>query len=260
MVRLITKTPKRFFAFGCSFTAYQWATWPEIVADSLGVEYHNLGMPGAGNELMFNRLMQADTLYDLNEDDLVMVCWTNICREDRFANGGWIAPGNIYSQREYSEEFVNRYYADPASAGLHDFAYIKAARTLLTARNCQWHFLQMLDISRFHDQWTSEESDLGNLRDLFSTEAGNMLPSFYQLLWDDDIEKKHRVERERYGRFDGHPSPAEHLEYLRNVFEHDWDTGTLARVQALQDEYHQQRLSGLNEFRHLAMPSKNDII
>lgn len=260
-MKLINKQPRRFFAFGCSFTSYQWTTWPEIIAEDLGIdEYHNLGIPGAGNELMFNRLMQADTLFKLDEQDLVMICWTNICREDRYVGGNWIAPGNIYSQKEYSDEFVSRYYHDPVSVALHDFAYIKASRFLLEQRGCQWHFMQMLDLVKFHDQWTSDASDLGNLGTIFATESMHILPSFYEVIWGENIEDRHAIEQQLYGKFDGHPSPSEHMQYLSKVFEHDWRAETLARVKLLEDEYHNSRLNNTGVFSHLRQPNHNDIL
>jgi hypothetical protein len=138
MNHLITHPIKRFFSIGCSFTSYSWTTWPEILAEDLGIEnFYNLGRCGAGNEFMFNRLMQVDQVYDLNENDLVIICWTNICREDRFL-GKWITPGNIYSQDEYNDEFVKKYYFSPELVLLHDFAFIKASRSLLEHKKVQW--------------------------------------------------------------------------------------------------------------------------
>lgn len=255
-LRLIDRTPRRLFAFGCSFTRYGWTTWPDIVSSDLGIDfYYNLGLPGAGNELIFNRLMQVDGRYALGLDDLVMLCWTNTCREDRFVNGGWISPGNIYSQKEYPRQFVERYYSDPASVSLHDYAFIHASRSLLELRGCQFHFMQMLDLLTFHDQWTSDRS--GSCNDLLRSEVADMAPSFYDVLWDNDIEARHAKEHEKYGYFDGHPSPAEHLFYLQQVFDHEWKQETIDAIAALEDEHHRARISGKNEFNRLryALPT-----
>ena len=102
--------------FGCSFTKYSWGTWANILAKELEpVEYINLGKSGAGNQYIFNMLMQADAVYDFTHEDLVVVQWTNVCREDRYIpqkkdSGPWVTPGNIYSQEEYDTNFVMNYF------------------------------------------------------------------------------------------------------------------------------------------------------
>lgn len=226
MPKLIKNQPKRFFAFGCSFTRYCWTTWPEIIAEDLGIEYYNFGAPSAGNEFMFNRLMQVDAHFNLNEDDLVIICWTNTFREDRYANKRWIIPGNVYMQDEYPTEHVKKYYTDAESVALHDFAYIKASRTLLEHKKCNWHFLQMLDLN---------EKQLVNERKF-------MQPSFYKILWNNDLTARELYEQKTYGFFDGHPTPKEHLTYLANVFEHNWKVQTVSKIDKLDDELHTFRL------------------
>lgn len=230
---------RRFFAFGCSFTSYHWTTWADIVAADTGVpEYFNLAKMGGGNEFMFNRLMQVDQLYGLGEDDLVMVCWTNIAREDRYTREGWKIPGNIFTQAEYSEEFTRDHYGDPDNLMLHDFAFIKAARSLLEGRGCQWHFLQMLPVFDAFDQFRSGVRRRTNkFSALTDGESGSMLPSFYEVLWDDDIENKAAVHCQRYAHCDLHPSPAEHLRYLTEVFEHGWQRETEDGIGELERRY-----------------------
>ena len=64
----------RFFAFGCSFTDYQWTTWADIVAAAYpGAEYFNLGRGGTSNQLILYRMMEADQLYNFNKEDLIIV-------------------------------------------------------------------------------------------------------------------------------------------------------------------------------------------
>ena len=254
--KLVTRPPDRFFAFGCSFTNYDWLTWPEPIAADLDItQYYNLGMPGAGNELIFNRLMQVDSRFGLGPSDLVMICWSSICREDRFVDRHWLSPGNIYSQSIYPADFVERYFSDPASVSLHDFAFIRASRVLLEARGCQFHFIQMLDLSVFYDQWTCNKIEHRN--ELLELELRTILPSFYHVLWDDDIEKRHVIEKQLYGSFNGHPGPAEHLRYLETVFDHKWKELTVSSVNFLEDGYQiarKQGLKGINNFRRLRQP------
>jgi hypothetical protein len=214
MPQLISRPFKRFFAFGCSFTSYLWTSWPEIIAEDLSIEnFYNLGKPGAGNEFMFNRLMQVDNEFNLNADDLVIVCWTNTCREDRYTNNRWITPGNIFTQSEYSADFVKRYYQIPEESLVHDFAYIKASQTLLTYKHVQWHFLQMIDISKFADQWDVSIKFNNSFKKLFAQFP--IQPSFYEVLWNNDLTNSKNF---NFKFTDSHPTPIEHFTYLKNVF------------------------------------------
>ena len=144
MSQLITIQPQRLFAFGCSFTNYYWPTWVDIVAQELQIPYYNYGQAGAGNQYIFNKLMQADSYYQFDKNDLVIVCWTNVAREDRYAHGHWETPGNIYTQSSYDEKFV-RQWADPVGYAVRDFATIKAVAGFLSGRQTQHHFLEFID-------------------------------------------------------------------------------------------------------------------
>ena len=82
-MKLITRPPKRIFTFGCSFVEYYWATWAEILGKDLGIPLYNFGKSGGGNQYIANTFAQANAVYNFNEDDLIIVSWTNVCREDR---------------------------------------------------------------------------------------------------------------------------------------------------------------------------------
>lgn len=249
--KLIKHIPTRLFTFGCSFTKYYWTTWPEIIAADLNIDLYNLGQSGAGNEFMFNMLMQVDKEYCLNENDLVIICWTNICREDRCTPQGWDTPGNIYTQDEYPIEFVKKYYSDPMRVGVHDHAYIKASRSLLDLKKCQWHFLQMMEIDYYFDQWRPFKSKVPNLNKLFSQEKKFIKPSFYEILWNNNISKNRDKELERYKFYDGHPSPLEHFVYLSSIFEHSWKDSIISKLQIVQTEYEQLREKNAANLKNL---------
>ena len=60
MIELFSKKPTRIFTFGCSFTDYIWPTWANIIAYDLNIPFHNYGRGGAGNQFIFNTIMQAE--------------------------------------------------------------------------------------------------------------------------------------------------------------------------------------------------------
>jgi len=238
---LIKHKPKRFFAFGCSFTNYCFPTWADIIALELKVPYWNYGQSGAGNQYIFNMLMQADCHYQFNEDDLIIVEWTNIAREDRYlmAEQKWVSPGNMYTKSPSRDkfEFVNDTYikkwADPFHYALRDFATIKAAMDFFDNKKVQYQQLKMVDLEMF-DHFKPDES-LENisaeLLQLYNPYLSRIEKSFYDVLWNNDLRIKYDMQRREIGSFfkDGHPSVIEHLRYLQTVFDFEFSKDTIVQ-------------------------------
>lgn len=251
MNQILCKTPpRRLFAFGCSFTDYKWASWANILAKELAPdEFINCGKSGAGNQYIFNIIMQADALYNFTQEDLVVVQWTNVRREDRYlpqeGTEHWVTPGNIYSQHHYDKKFIKKYFSDKG-AYIRDLAAIKATYELLKHKT-QWHFLQMCDIIQQPDQWnyesqhshTSKDQQLDQLIQAYSEPLSHMKSSFYDILWNNDTDTKFAQDRKLISEvfFDGHPSPIEHFEYLKRVFDHKWKDTTCKAVQQTQNTW-----------------------
>ena len=70
----------RLFAFGCSFTNYRWSTWADCLAPEFD-NFENWGQSGAGNEFIFNSVMEADQRQQFGTGDTVIVCWTTSTRD-----------------------------------------------------------------------------------------------------------------------------------------------------------------------------------
>jgi hypothetical protein len=221
---MIDRPVKRLFAFGCSFTKYYWACWPEIVAEELDVPFYNYGKSGAGNQFIANMITQADIKYKFSKDDLIMVCWTNINREDKWINGKWVTPGNIYTQNVYSDEYVNK-WADPLGYLVRDCATISLVNGYLKNTNCQYHFFSMCDLYHIFD--LNEKNKINdNMKDAYQQLCSVYneilsMPSFYNLLWHNDIhEHKFKFMKQEYeDNFnDSHPTPLDHLNFLCCLF------------------------------------------
>lgn len=124
------KKYKRFFAIGCSFTNYRYATWADIIGNEVSsTGYINLGKCGAGQQYIFITLSQAIKYYNIGPGDLVGIMWSTFYREDRVLNKTWLTPGNIYSQGLYNDGFME--YADMNWYTLRDLAIIDSTHTLL---------------------------------------------------------------------------------------------------------------------------------
>jgi len=242
MIKLINKTPTRLFTFGCSFTDYKWATWANILAYEFDCEFYNFGKSGAGNSYIVNQLTQANSYFKFNENDLVIVSWTNISREDRWNKSrGWITPGNIYSQHDYDKNFIAN-WANEIHFALRDFSNIDLAKKYLENLT-NYHFISMCNITKHINQWENKaknvNQEIKDLTSLYQDSLDCILPSFYDVLWNGDIDKKWRRDwRYIHKHFsDGHPTIQEHYQYLIQVFDYKFSKKTKQAVEALYNNW-----------------------
>jgi hypothetical protein len=205
----------RFFAFGCSYTAHTLPTWADIVAAELPqAEYYNFGQGGSGNLLINNRVAQANLKYKFNENDLVIVMFSTIAREDRYIDGNWRPCGNIYSQTYYDKSFVKK-YCDPFGYLIRDAALIEMTQTYLQLLPCQPLFFSMRDMSLM----------AGLLSETAPIEAEEALMHKFNQIYGDTLNFPCVLSKETYfeltlldsshkPRLDGHPFPSDYLEFL----------------------------------------------
>jgi hypothetical protein len=199
---------RRLFTFGCSFTNYRWSTWADCLAPEFD-HFENWGQSGAGNEFIFNSVMEADQRCKFNADDTVIVCWTTPSREDRYINGRWHTLGNMFTCSIYNKDYLVN-HVDSHGLLIKSLAYIKAVKTLLEIRNTQWKFLSM---------------DVLDSLNIYQDVVGSILPSYQTVLFSNGWP-------DRDG--DPHPSPEEHLAYLDAVLP-GWVTKQSTRVK-IHDE------------------------
>lgn len=226
MTIIIKRPVKRLFTFGCSFTEYYWPTWTEIISLDLDIPCYNYGRSGAGNQYIANTVVQADKFYNFNKDDLIIVSWTSVCREDRWKSNTWITPGNIYTQGDYDTAWVEK-WADPVGYLVRDLASISLIKKFLDNSNSQWHMFSMCDIVNQFDQTNNaivqpdNQDAYEKLINLYQDELACIYPSFFRVLWNNKIyDNKLLKDLEKFdGKFsDGHPNIFEHLKYLQIVF------------------------------------------
>lgn len=240
-MKLFDRQVNRLFTFGCSFTKYHWTTWPEIVAYELQVPLYNYGRSGAGNQYIANMISQADAIHHFDENDLIMISWTNVCREDRYRNKNWVTPGNIFTQNLYSKEHVKE-WADPIGYMLRDLCSIKLTLNFLENKKSQFHMLPMCDIINVVDQCQNEnESDeilKKTIKDMYQPVLDRMHLDFFNVLWQNDLQinkfPKDIIEISPYFN-DGHPTPIEHYQYLEHIFPNSFNKKTLDAIKEKQN-------------------------
>ena len=159
----------RLFAFGCSLTQYFYPTWADILIHQYrnkGYEATNWAKSGAGNVYINCRLWEANTVHKFNKDDVILLQWTSMFREDRYHMGhGWWTPGNFSRDTITSDTafVLNNYkyestwvWADIMWCAMRDCAIISATHKALEAIGCKVHstgFRHYLE--NFEDQSTT---------------------------------------------------------------------------------------------------------
>jgi hypothetical protein len=211
---------KRFFAFGCSFTDWPWTTWADIIAAAYpGAQYYNFGKGGGSNQLILSRVMEADSVFNFNKDDLVIVQWTSITRESRYIVDRWRGSGNVYNDNEsYGEDFYK--YIDPLDYLIRDCAAIKAVHTLLEHKQCKFEFLSMVPIVKPESlARRAMNIDLGStsnaqyLLKTYNTVLSRIKPSYLETIFNG----KFWPNPTKLTYSDGHPDPEQHLQYIERV-------------------------------------------
>lgn len=215
---MLKQSYKRFFAFGCSYTNYCWAMWPEIIKQELGdVEFHNLGKVGAGNSYIAHQIYLADIKYNFGPDDLIMVCWTHAYRID------WL----LAEDRDWCLEGL-MFYDGAINSQISD-----EAKSL---ENCEFRdcnivvgvteYLNQLSSDTFTFTWIDNlTSDLDTLQPFRDYLKG--IP-----LWNTDyyIAKRKQLWEQYIGQspvLDMHPMPIESLEFLSEALEYAFSVDTI---------------------------------
>jgi hypothetical protein len=211
--------PKRFFAVGCSFTSFLWPTWADILSVELNVPYYNYGKSGAGNHYIANMVSQIIVHHNLNKDDLIVICWSSISREDRILKGGWTTPGNLFTQSVYNENFINN-YVDIYGNLIRDLALIDLVRRALDTTGVKYVFCSMADIDEIAREWYSDDVTTSDYIDKLLVRYSDTLSlfhkSFMSFLWNNDLNVKNtrNINKHNASTRDGHPDLEEHLKYL----------------------------------------------
>ena len=120
----------RLFTFGCSFTSYRWPTWADILGRKFD-SFENWAQGGAGNQYIFNSLIEAYQRNSFTKNDTIIIMWSGTDREDRYINGAWYTAGDVYLDRDYYPMSYLKKYVDLRGYLIRDAATISAAKNLL---------------------------------------------------------------------------------------------------------------------------------
>lgn len=237
MIDINNITHKRIFCFGCSFTDGK-GTWAGILKRHFGdypredfhipsdqmhlQRVHNFGKAGAGNYYIFNKIVETSLIYNFTKDDLILIEWSGILREDRYKDGKWYCKGNVTNNPYYSEKILKEWFLDIEGMIKRDYSYIHAIQKMLKADNLDYEMFSMNGVSRYDpatmDVKNRESEAVSSLISLYESTLDELHPSMFKIIFGDEtVWPQYRmILGERYG--DIHPAPIEHLDYLEKVF------------------------------------------
>lgn len=251
--------PKRLFTFGCSFTRYTWATWANILGFELKVKYnsqfYNFGRVGSGNTYISNLISQADQYYHFNKNDLVIVCWTSITREDRWRYDQWNCYGNIYFSDTIYDDKIKEFLIDNTHFLMRDLANIKLVDNLLQSKT-RYHFLSMKNIDD-NTLFLTQDSHYKKLIINYNNILQKISPGYMEVLWNNDKNLKSLIDTKFYHKYylEGHPNPAEHFCYLSKTFEYEFSDETKLIVKKTHDAYKKLILEVYDNVKEVTHPS-----
>ena len=196
---------KRLYTFGCSFTRWYWPTWADIIAYDTKLPYENWAESGSGNVGIANRMLECDLTNKFTKRDMVLVCWSTFCREDRYIRpDGWIFGGNIFNSRMYDDAFREKYHNSANDIIKNMHSIITSRRSFPIAYEAQITESLGSDIIESGDDiW---QGKLEHIIDFYKPyQVKNIFP------WDHN----HQAPFENYApNWDGHPDIQAHLKFV----------------------------------------------
>jgi hypothetical protein len=126
-------------------------TFPNLIAEHIGVEYLCQGKPASGNGKIVRRLINQEYA-----NDFVIVSWSSVRRYEFKTAGGW----RTYTPVSKGNSFTKEWFAGPGNLEYTEvFMSLKdiiLGQQFLTARNIPYLFV--MDNSEISASWTYRDS------------------------------------------------------------------------------------------------------
>ena len=239
MIDINNSKHKRIFCFGCSFTQYIMPTWADILKlhfENTDTEAHNFGRGGAGNYYIFNTIVEKSLEYKFTKDDLILIQWSGVFREDRFKDGYWHTPGNIINQQVYSKSLVDKWFFDEEGMTKRDYSYIHSIQKMLEADDLDYEMFSMNGLEPVSQYYTttSETPVFSELTTLYHDTLIKLHPSMYDIIFGVNVGVG--LGNKIKGETDYHALPTQHLLYLEKVFQFKPSNELRTRVDKITEE------------------------
>jgi hypothetical protein len=234
-------TDGALYTFGCSLTSFSWPTWADILGKEFQ-KFENWGRSGAGNNFIFNSLIECLTRNSISDKDTIIVMWSGITRTDYYQFNEWGHYHSVFDKKMP--------VSCPTGSEIINYALFSAADKLLSALNLNYHMLSFLDydldspagqlysdtlnkITRIDFPIVSKEISMvaqHKLIDLYRRLAGSDWPQFEEIFTYDKKNYQSEINQEvdnflqvvnqnkhmYYTKIvnDSHPTPQEHFDTL----------------------------------------------
>ena len=172
----------RLFTFGCSFTSYRWPTWADILGRKFD-SFENWAQGGAGNQYIFNSLIEAYQRNSFTKNDTIIIMWSGTDREDRYINGAWYTAGDVYLNRDYYSMNYLKKYVDLRGYLIRDAATISAAKNLLDYWGVNYHFLSLMPLTTMLDDSKDYDDVIKLYKNTVTLIESSMFEVIYESNW-----------------------------------------------------------------------------
>jgi hypothetical protein len=212
---------RRAFLFGCSFTRYYWPTWADIISKEIS-ETHIYAQVGAGNFYIYQAVIEATLKYHIQENDLVMIMFSNVTREDRYTREkGWITPGNLFFQDTYKKDFLDNFFCEKGYL-MRDLSLIEGLSRFLESTKAEVKLMSMISLDSLSGD-SNKIKDIKEVLNMYNSTIEKIMPSVFDVVFEGEWNNKEP--RPKYFCHwtkdlytDNHPTPSEHLLYLYKLF------------------------------------------
>jgi hypothetical protein len=203
---------KRLITFGCSYTGYVTATWADYMGANFE-EYMNFGQGGASNTFIMNRFIEVSHI--LNEDDYVVIMFTNMDRFSFRDKNNWKHGGNIYWNTNISKDFVENMWSDEWSV-YQTYIAVKTIKEILTLKNIKHTFLTSMNNFVLEEEVKSKI--LMNEYLVYVNNALDIQESMDDWKRENFQNESDYITYKDRDEYDTHPTQTMHYQYLKENF------------------------------------------
>jgi len=248
----------RLYTFGCSMTQYKYPTWADILGQKFK-HYENWAQPGAGNNYIFNSIIECLQRNDITEKDTLIIMWSGIARIDSYQFNEWSHTVGQFVNKDNNSALLSC----PDGYEIISYAYFNAVDQLLELKKLNYQMLSFTGYDNNTRAGKLYKSTLDkikkvnfnqnnkkikkihnlNLLDLYNRLSGLGWPLLDDILDNNldnvedhiimeinDFKKVINKNRHLYydteDTIDPHPTPNQHLEMLTKYFPNNLSSST----------------------------------
>jgi len=231
----------RLFAFGCSYTSWNWPTWADFYAHNFNY-YENWGHAGLGNRAIAERVAECNLKNNFTKDDTVIVQWSSYLRHDymRFdKEETWQTKGSLFSYQNtetFNKDWHDKFF-DEKAYFLSTLNSILLTAGLLKSTGCNFLFTSINKLETLGTDIPHQAGHGENLRN--TPELANAWDEYelqdYKYIFDEDYWLEpiglYAWYRKDYSWWftnknnekwiELHPSPIQHLNWVMDNLSHN---------------------------------------